>query len=331
LDEGSSETLSQLLDWLYREEAWTVVDAVAERFSDRIQREPPLLYMIARAQNQQGKTELAEQTALRALKIDRRPDDRGAMSEELRRQGMIAWAVRELRQLIEDGPPEYKIGGQRVLSELLHDQGDDLPAAELRAEVAKTLEAIPKPPGAEQDENGASAQQARAHFFRACHHEKQGDRAAQLKELTAALAADASDADVLIALYRYPDLDAELKQKVRDEIAKSSAAFRLQMQNNPENPRAFNQFAWLVANTEGDKQAALAASLKSLELVEGDTAGVQAGFLDTLGRCYFAIGDFENAVKRQSRAVELDPHSGLMNKQLALFKDALAKANAASK
>jgi tetratricopeptide (TPR) repeat protein len=334
LEEGTSEALAELLDWLLREQAWTVIDTVVERFNDRIQREPALLYTVARAQHQQHKEELANQTAEKALKIEsRRPEDRFYMAEDLRKHGMIKWSQQELRQLIETARPEYKVLAQRVLSEQLHDLGDDLAAAELRDDVVKAMgpPAGPRAVDDDPDENGAAPQAARAHFFRSCHHLAKGDRAAQLKELKAALAADPTDADVLIALYRYPDLDADFKKRVVEHIHRAAEIFRGQMQNNPEDPRGYNQFAWLVANTEGDKKAALDASLKSLELSEGDARGVEAGYLDTLGRCYFAVGDFENAVKRQSRAVELDPHSGLMNKQLALFKEALAESQKKSK
>jgi tetratricopeptide (TPR) repeat protein len=330
LEEGTTEALTELLDWLLREQAWTVIDTVAERFDDRIQREPGLLYIVARARHEQGKQDLADQTAEKARKVEtRRPEDRFYMAEDLRRHGMIKWSQLELREVIDLGRPEYKIMAQRVLSEQLHDQGDDLGAAELREEVVKALGPAPAPRAVddEPDESGPAKQQARAHFFRSCHLLAKEDRAGQLKELKAALAADPTDADVLIALYRYPDLPADLKTKVSEHIRKAAEIFRGQIQNSPEDPGPYNQFAWLIANTEGDKKAALEASLKSLELSEGDTRGVEAGYLDTLGRCYFAVGDLENAVKRQSRAVELDPHSGLMNKQLALFKEALAKAN----
>jgi hypothetical protein len=46
--------------------------------------------------------------------------------------------------------------------------------------------------------------------------------------------------------------------------------------------------------------------------------------LDTLGRCYYAAGDLENAVKYQSQAVKLDQHSGQMRRQLEFFQKELA-------
>jgi tetratricopeptide (TPR) repeat protein len=49
-----------------------------------------------------------------------------------------------------------------------------------------------------------------------------------------------------------------------------------------------------------------------------------AGYLDTLGRCYYAKQDYENAVKYQARAVALEPHSGQIRRQMKLFEEALA-------
>ena len=64
----------------------------------------------------------------------------------------------------------------------------------------------------------------------------------------------------------------------------------------------YNQWAWLVTNTEGDFAQAVQHSLRSLELAPDEPS-----YLDTLGRCYFAAGDVENAIKSQRKAVELAP------------------------
>ena len=83
---------------------------------------------------------------------------------------------------------------------------------------------------------------------------------------------------------------------------------------------ALNQFAWLVGNTLGEKNPQLADeairnSRRSLE-IKPDAAR----YLDTLGRCYYAKGDLENAVRFQREAAQLDPHSGLIREQLELFE-----------
>ena len=109
-------------------------------------------------------------------------------------------------------------------------------------------------------------------------------------------------------------------------IKEAGELFRSQISQDPDESTPYNQLAWLISNTEGDQQEALRCSQKSLELKPNE-----AGYLDTLGRCYFALGDYENAVKTQTRAVELNPFSGLMSKQLELFREALAKKNAEQK
>ena len=47
------------------------------------------------------------------------------------------------------------------------------------------------------------------------------------------------------------------------------------------------------------------------------------GLLDTLARVHFARGDLEGAVKLQTKAAELDPHSGLIQRQLEFFRKKL--------
>ncbi len=79
----------------------------------------------------------------------------------------------------------------------------------------------------------------------------------------------------------------------------------------------------MVANTEGDYKDPLKCSQRSLELQPGE-----AGFIDTLGRCYYAVGDYENAVREQRRAVKLEPHSGQIGRQLEFFEKALAEFKA---
>jgi tetratricopeptide (TPR) repeat protein len=77
-----------------------------------------------------------------------------------------------------------------------------------------------------------------------------------------------------------------------------------------------NQYAWLVSNTEGDYQKALNLSLESIA-IEPDAAK-----LDTCGRCYFAVGDYDSAIRMQRRALKQMPHSPPLLRQLAQFEAA---------
>ena len=136
---------------------------------------------------------------------------------------------------------------------------------------------------------------------------------------------------MLIALFHHGDLEPEFKEKVRGLIREAADGYRREMQESPDDSTPYNQFAWLIANTEGDATEARRASEKSLELLrnqadEKDVRMSEPGYLDTLARCHFAEGDLSGAVEIQSKAVEMDPHSGQMRKQLKLFRLALAES-----
>jgi tetratricopeptide (TPR) repeat protein len=102
--------------------------------------------------------------------------------------------------------------------------------------------------------------------------------------------------------------------------------FQHEIDASPSNPVHYNAWAWLVSNTEGDFQKAIRYSHRSIELIPAD-AGESAGasFLDTLGRCYYAVGDLENAVKYQREALKKVDYMQVMHRQLALFEKALAE------
>ncbi len=91
-----------------------------------------------------------------------------------------------------------------------------------------------------------------------------------------------------------------------------------------------NQYAWLISNTEGDYKKALDYSLQSIELTSDDPSQTAAQ-LDTCGRCYFALGQYDDAIRMQKRAIKLTPHTPSMERQLKLFEEAKAKQEAAAK
>ena len=111
-------------------------------------------------------------------------------------------------------------------------------------------------------------------YFFACHWETKGDAAKRREYLDKALKADPADVDVLIACYRLPEQPAEYHAKIVELIKKAAAASREQIAETATASRpprnrigvAYNQFAWLIGNTEGDFDEALKYSQKSLEL-----------------------------------------------------------------
>jgi tetratricopeptide (TPR) repeat protein len=207
-----------------------------------------------------------------------------------------------------------------ALAELLHDQAEDLEASTILGELERLMQA-----NAEQGRQGDNGRypvelvKARRHVFRSIDHRRKGEMEQARAELKEAWKVDPTEIDLLIELYRVPGLEDSFRTEVKRKIAEVAGRYRDQMVQDPTIPLAFNQFAWIVANTEGDYAEAVRASQKSLELSPGNP-----GYLDTLGRCYYAVGDFDNAVKHQSEAVRQQPGSGSMRRQLQLFEEARA-------
>jgi tetratricopeptide (TPR) repeat protein len=116
---------------------------------------------------------------------------------------------------------------------------------------------------------------------------------------------------------------------VKQRLLQLTQTFQQEIDQDPTNPSPYNQWAWVVSNTEGDFQKAIRYSHRSLELNDNGEAGA-ASYLDTLGRCYYAAGDFETAVKYERQAIEKVSYMQVMHRQLALFEKALAEKNAKS-
>ena len=319
IEPESNDDLADTVTWLVEQKAWPVIDSAAEKYADRVGQDPLLLYLFAEAYEAQGNSKLASERIEQARKLNAGDQIQHlVVAIKLQRKGKIKWSADEYRVAIKLGQPGQlnTLRAQSFLSEMLHDQGDDEPAAEVLQEALTTTEAAING-GKQVDDLASDLKQTRArmHYFFACVAEKKGELPKQYEQLQRAIQSDDTDADVLIGLHRYPSLTTAQKADVKKKIQHAADKFRLQIQENADDATAYNQLAWLIGNTEGDYQEALNCSRRSLVLKPKT-----AGYLDTLGRCYFAVGDLENAIKSQLQAVELDPHSGLMKRQLEFFK-----------
>jgi tetratricopeptide (TPR) repeat protein len=325
------ETLAEFIAWVQEKKAWTALDGLQKRFAVRIDSEPLLLYALASAREAQGEQKVADETAAKALALNAdKVDAHYSTALMLRDRGMMRWAEKEFRQLIASPPKDniYAMFSRYILSELLHDQERHADSATLLQETVAAMQGNIKAGPEKARHNGQrelGSVKARMHYFRALEL-RESDPAKYVEHLDKAIEADPTDADALIALYRLPDQDAARRAKTLDLIEKAVETFRQQIIGQAdklpdERAGAHNQLAWLVGNTEGNYQEALDASLKSLEL-KPDTAA----YLDTLGRCYYAVKDYQNALKHQRMAVERDPHSKQMRRQLSLFEKAAAEA-----
>jgi tetratricopeptide (TPR) repeat protein len=321
-----SEKVIELVDWIRTQKAWAALADVEKRFKEMLEKDAVLVYALATAREAEGNAKLADELAAKAVAMH--PGDHLAhlrAAATLQQRGMTSWSEREYRIVIALPPADNLRAMQASywLSEMLHDRGGEENELKAGKVLENAVAAMKRNIAAgKEDQNyqrDPASVTARMHYFYAMHHQAK-DMAKHIEHLDKAIAADPTDADALIALYRLPKQDDARKAKTLKLIEEAANAFRQQIKDAPDNDTAAtanNQFAWLISNTEGDYQEALRCSQKSLE-IKANTAA----YLDTLGRCYYAVRDYQNAIKHQRMALELDPHSGQMRRQLQLFEKA---------
>ncbi|PQO32223.1 hypothetical protein DTL21_18515 [Bremerella cremea] len=309
---------------------------------------PSLLYLLAEAELVQNNIELANQYADAALALFPESfDSHYLTAQSLQERGCFRWSRNEYQYVIDSNPIDDRVGifARVQYAEMEHDHGDSKRAMEIMwpwVEVAEKKGSGNRDPfgGRELDEvNGASL--ARAYLFRASYREKQGKFKEAQEDLLKALKHDEDEADVLIAAYRLGKKDEMWRTKAKEHIDHTIAfykpyieRFQKQYEFFKENRRGddimgaqssqmaryCNQYAWLVGNTYGDFDHAIAASKLSLDLQPGNGA-----YLDTLAHCYAAKGDWEQAYKCQRQAVQQMPHSGMVRLKYLEFAEQCKK------
>jgi tetratricopeptide (TPR) repeat protein len=340
LTSGRREQLQSLLDWLMDREIWEQIDPLAQRFPEPFTDSLLLRYRLAEAYARQGRSELAETTAQAALAAHpEQYDEHIEVAFAQQSRGLFAWAEQEYRYVIS-GSGEGSTHGLRArlfLAEMLHDQQRDLGAGEVLQELVDLIGKNPEFANrVRMMRTDVDDIPARMHFFFA-EHFKNSDRQKQKEHLQKGVQVFPREIDVLIAMHHFPEADEQWRQTTQQHIQDTVGHYREQIrrfndslqqntnQTYEDDLRALlarfnNQLAWLLANTDGDLDEALRCSRLSLEYRPGESS-----YLDTLGRCYYARQEYENAVKYQSRAAALEPHSGQIGRQLKLFQEALAQ------
>lgn len=342
--------------WAIDNDMHDLVLQLRQRNPELFARQPILLYGAAEALLATGAGEAAaDELAAQAAAVDPLPPEgseqaaklspksleelayrRREIGRELESRGLFRWAEREYRHIIDAMPIDTLISAAArmqlamMFGELLRYQ-----------DGYETLEPLVR--RADEDQTFARRLQSQVPnvtrikstmlYYRGLVEAKSEDpelRQAAQQTLLTALKLDPINVDILIAMYRL-DGDQKWRDDVRRQIRTIAATFENQIDavNQQFQLRVrfpdmlgslanqYNQYAWLISNTEGDKQKALQYSLRSLELSPNEPA-----LLDTAGRCYFAVGDLENALRVQRRAVKLLPHSPPLVRQLAEFEAA---------
>jgi Tfp pilus assembly protein PilF len=343
-NDKAEDTLVRLLKWLTEYKSWEILDLFLGKHQVQLAQYKRPLYYAALARLQQGKHDLAEQLASDAVAAPSQTRlDSYFSARDLEEHNQFDWAVREYHKAIEKQPSETgePFLARVSLANLLHDHELEKEAAEVLDPLVKSVQgeaAIAQLyqnirnfySGRAIDLPEPDVVVARYHFYRACQYQLEKDLVRAKDELDLAIKFNAQDADVLIAMYNFPEGDAKWRNAIRQRVRQMAQQFQQQIDEEPSDPIPYNQWAWLVSNTEGDFQRALRYSQRSLQLDTSSDSG-SGSYLDTLGRCYFAVGDYEKAVKYEREAITKVGYMQVMQRQLALFEKALADKNAGAK
>jgi serine/threonine-protein kinase len=94
------------------------------------------------------------------------------------------------------------------------------------------------------------------------------------------------------------------------------------LQIDPDSAVTHNNLAWLYATCEDpkwrDPRSALEHARKAVEL----TQWKKAGFIDTLAEANYASGSYQEAVRIQSRALQLEPQDPELQEHMARYRKA---------
>ncbi len=358
-------TTRDLIDacsWAIDHELHSLVLELRQLHARMFEQQPVLLYNAAEALISTGKVEEAERLASQALSVNSLPnasstdgprddDTKQVISprqaeeiaqthleigKELQDKGLFRWAEREYQQIIDSlevtSLPSAVARTQlaAMLAELLRHR-----------EVVATLEPLQQ--RIDSDDQFANRLRSRyvpymsipsvLEYHRGLADVAAGDFAAAQPKFLKAFELDDENVDILISMYRLEGDDA-WRSQVMTLLQRQIRISENDVQQKRSQSRNFggiitaeldlaqslNGYAWLVSNTEGDQQLALQNSLQSLKIVPTSEA-----MMDTCARCYFAVGDIENAVRMQRRAIKSLPHSPPLLRQLEQFEKALAE------
>ncbi|KAA1262417.1 hypothetical protein LF1_49810 [Rubripirellula obstinata] len=350
LIQPTSPKLIDAATWAIDHELHPVVLNLRGQFRRMFDEKPVLLYAAAEALQKQGDVTGAESMATAALKKEPMPTKEQAekmsdaakqdlaqahldMAKRLQKRGQFEWSLREFDEILQSvdlaswESAIVRLSASRMLGELQQHQ-----------KVVDMLQ--PFVDRLDKDEKLRMGLQRRGlnlklirsdlEFHAALALAESGKRSESREKLALAYAKSGRNIDILIEMYK-TDGNDEWRREVKrhlalvtrsneqdiEKIRKQIRSGRVSAQG--ELSELLNNYAWLIANTEGDYEKALRYSLESL------TLRIDGAKYDTCARCYFAVGQIENAIKTQKKAIKLMPHSPPLERQLAEFEKALAE------
>jgi tetratricopeptide (TPR) repeat protein len=327
--------------WFLRNQFYSLVEVQCQTIEDtQVDCPPPLTYLRAEALQKNGDPENGQKYADIAFSRNNRTDkisthDRANMGNVLFLQMQYDWAEREYRAALTENPLKIQeeLDVIQRLCKLLADGAEHGKAAKVMLPIVQRFESdpifakevdgdslfrdSPREPGS-SDVPFSKIFRSTFLYYQALDKIKRGDLESAKPDLRESFQLFPDNIDVAIAMHQNPDDEVwndETKKIVdnslanfREELVRLEKAARTNGPNEIATYREsyatqLNNYAWLLAGTNRDLSTALEASQKSCALDPG-----KAGSLDTLARCYYKVGNFEEAIKIQKKAIAMEPY-----------------------
>ena len=309
---------ADILFWAAYSGLANLVNDLPESLQATIENQAITLYAAASCNQSNGNNVLADEMARRAFALGSdKTNEQMLAAVRLDHWGLLDWADREYRRVVS----APNLSTQQIIpfsiqwAELLNDFDRCEAASIVLRDVLTgshgTVENIRV-----MDSLGYSkeALAARQKFFLSRAEKEKNDLKSEREDLDKALVEYPEEIDTLIAYYHFPGISLTDKGQIVGLIKGALKKLQQRIDREPDAPNPYNEYAWLVANTEGDLLRATRYSKRSLEL-EFDSAS----FLDTLAHCHAAAGNAKEAIRCQVVALRKDPGSNTIKKNLQKF------------
>ncbi len=259
-------------------------------------------------------------------------DRRYNLAKKLEERGQFAWAESEFRLVPNnDLTNMVTLEGMRDLAAMLHLQGKHSEAAEVLEPFFTRYSDEPMFKRQLSELKSFSQEiLSNFHLYTANKARENNEFEIAARNYWLAIENEPENVDAFIGLYRLALSDTE-RDKLRVKLTKSIAESRFKIRadeevlkkSSPGEHASYsvrladrcNNLAWVIVNTEGNKDEALFLSRKACML-----APETAENLDTLAYCYAAMERFDDAIQYQRLAVELKPHHPEFTKALKRFE-----------
>ena len=311
-------TTADVLFWAAHSGLANLVNYLPESLQATIENQAITLYAAARCEQLNGNETLADEMARRAFALSSdKTNEQMLAAVRLDHWGLVDWADHEYRRVIT----APTLSAQQIIpfsiqwAELLNDFDRCNEASAVLNDVLTGSHGTIKNIRV-MDSLGYSkeALAARQKFFLSRADKEKNKREKERQALDKALDEYPEEIDTLIAYYHFPGLLPADKEHIVKLIQGALKKLQQRIDREPDEPNSYNEYAWLVANTEGDLLRATRYSKRSLDLVFDS-----ASFLDTLAHCYAAAGNRNEAIRCQVVALRKDPGSNTIQKNLQKF------------